>query len=72
MTFSKFSTETLLQPHKSQNIQKYTIFDADDDLFLWLTDERRLTLFPAGTIVRDPHHSESPTRRKQDLNLRGT
>ena len=30
---------------------------------VWLTDERRLTLFPAGTIVRDPHHRESPTRR---------
>ena len=39
---------------------------------LWLTDERRLALFPAGTIVRDPHHRESPTRREQDLNLRRT
>ena len=37
---------------------------------VWLTDERRLALFPAGTIVRDPHHRESLTRRKQDLNLR--
>ena len=36
---------------------------------IWLTDERRLTLFPAGTIVRDPHHRESPTHREQDLNL---
>ena len=43
--------------------QKY---DDDDD------DERRLALFPAGTIVRDPHHSESPTRREQNLNLRRT
>ena len=34
-----------------------------------LTDERRLALFPAGTIVRDPHHRESPTRREQGLNL---
>ena len=34
-----------------------------------LTDERRWTLFPAKTIVRGPHHRESPTRRKQDLNL---
>ena len=32
----------------------------------------RLVLFPAGTIVRDPHHIESPTRREQDLNLRRT
>ena len=23
---------------------------------VWLTDEMRLALFPAGTIVRDPHH----------------
>ena len=35
----------------------------------WLTDERRLALFPAGTIVRDPRHRESPARLKQDLNL---
>ena len=39
---------------------------------VWLTDERRLALFPAGTIVRDPHHRESPTRREQGLNLRRT
>ena len=32
---------------------------------VWLTDERRLALFPAGTIVRDPHHRESPTRRAE-------
>ena len=38
-------------------------------LVVWLTDERRLALFPAGTTVRDPHHRESLTRRKQDLNL---
>ena len=39
---------------------------------VWLTDERRLALFPAGTIVRDSHHLESPTRREQDLNLHRT
>ena len=37
---------------------------------VWLTGERRLTLFPAGTNVRDPHHRKSPTRREQDLDLR--
>ena len=37
---------------------------------VWLTDERRLALFSAGTIARDPHHRESPTSREQDLNLR--
>ena len=35
----------------------------------WLTDERRLALFPAGTIVGDPHHRESPTRCEQGLKL---
>ena len=35
---------------------------------VWLTDERRLALFPSATIVRDPHHREPPTRRKQGLN----
>ena len=39
---------------------------------VWLTDERRLALFPAATIVRDPHHCKYPTRREQDLNLRRT
>ena len=45
--------------------------DDDDELFflVWLTDERRLALFPSGTIVRVPHHRESPTCREQDLNL---
>ena len=39
---------------------------------VWLTDERRLALFPAETIVRDPHHRESPTNREQGMNLRTT
>ena len=45
--------------------------DNDDEVFLWysLTDERRLALFPAGAIVRNPHHRESPTRRQQNLSL---
>ena len=38
---------------------------------VWLTDERRLALFPAGN-VRDLHHRESPTHREQHLNLRKT
>ena len=36
---------------------------------VWLTDERHLALFSAGIIVRYSLHHESPTRRKQDLNL---
>ena len=39
---------------------------------VWLSDERHLALFPVGTIVRDPHHRESPTRREQGLNLQRT
>ena len=37
-----------------------------------LTDEEHLALFPAGTIVRYPHHRRFPTRHEQDLNLRRT
>ena len=37
-----------------------------------LTDEKHLALFPAGTIVRDPHHLKSLTCCEQDLNLRRT
>ena len=37
---------------------------------VWLTDERHLAWFPAGTIVRDSYHRKSPIRREQDLNLR--
>ena len=39
---------------------------------VWLTDERCLSLFPAGTIVRDTHHRESLILREQGLNLRRT
>ena len=39
---------------------------------VWLTGERRLALFPAGTIIRDPPHRESSIRREQGLNLRRT
>ena len=34
---------------------------------VWFTEERRLALFQAGTIVRDPHHRESLTWREQDI-----
>ena len=46
--------------------------DDDDDYFffvVWLTGERCLVLFPAKTIVRDPHYCKSLTCQKQDLNL---
>ena len=35
----------------------------------WLTYERRVFLFPAWILVRDTQRRESPTRRKQDINL---
>ena len=39
--------------------------------FCGMVDWRKaLALFPAGTIVRDLRHLESPTRREEDLNLR--
>ena len=48
--------------------------DHDNELFLWYGGPTKgvLTLFAAGAIVRDSHHRESPTRRKQNLNLRKT
>ena len=39
---------------------------------VWLTDESRAALITAGTIVGDPYHRESPTRREQGLNLSRT
>ena len=41
----------------------------DDEIFfvVWLTDKKRLTLFPAETIFRYRHHRESLTRRNSDL-----
>ena len=34
-----------------------------------LTDERRSALFPAGTIVRDPHHREQGCRTKLKIKI---
>ena len=39
---------------------------------VWLTSGRRFALFLAETIVKDPHHLESPTHCVQDLNLHRT
>ena len=45
--------------------------DDDYELFLWYGwPTKGVALFPAGAIVRDAHHRESPTRREQDLSLR--
>ena len=37
-----------------------------------MTDKTSLTLFPAGTIVKDSQHRKSPTPRKNNQNLRRT
>ena len=39
---------------------------------VWLTNKIRLALFPAGTVIRDPHHYKSPTCLEQGLNLRSS
>ena len=39
---------------------------------VWLTDERRLALFPARTIAKNLPHRESATHREQGLDLRRT
>ena len=36
---------------------------------VWLTDEKRLALFPAGTIARNLPHRESATHHEQGLSL---
>ena len=40
--------------------------------FCGMVDEGHLALFSTGTIVRDPHHLESPIHREKDLNLQRT
>ena len=40
-------------------------YEDDDELFLWYGwPTKGVALFPVGTIVRDPHHRESPTYRE--------
>ena len=47
--------------------------DDDDEFFCSMVNRRKaLALFPAETIVRDPHHGESPARNDQVLNMRRT
>ena len=47
--------------------------DDDDEFFCSMVNRRKaLALFPAETIVRDPHHGESPARNDQVLKMRRT
>ena len=61
--------------HRNANIEdvnseiRDTQNDDDDDewwidFVVWFTNERRSALFLAGTIVRDPQHRKSMTRRE--------
>ena len=40
--------------------------------FRGMFDQWKAISLISRTIARDPHHRKSPTRRKQDLNLRRT
>ena len=56
----------------TEYFEDHNVTTTDDELMMMLncfcgmTDERRLVLFPPGTIVRYLHHHESPARRQQD------
>ena len=66
-------TTLVLQEISTNRQAEGNTFNVELNCFVvWLTDKRCLVLFPAGTIARNAHHRESPTRRMQDLNLRRT
>ena len=65
-TFMKFNSHKFIKSLTEKWMMIVNFF------VIWLTDKRYLALFPAGTIVKDPHHRESPTRHEQGLNLRRT
>ena len=67
--------------YTSVNLRKLDIVKDDDEdldeLFVWFGWRTKgvFTLFPAETIVRDPHHRESTTRcgwTWEDLNFHKT
>ena len=71
----KSNSTQLIYLHKlrlTEYFEDHNVTTTDDELMMMLncfcgiTDERRLVLFPPGTIVRDLHHRESPARRQQD------
>ena len=57
---------------KAQETISFEVFSELNFFVVWLTDKRRLALFPAGTTFRDPHHRKSPTRWEEGLNQRRT
>ena len=74
----KWNLQSVVTFKTFPNVLWPVLFTFDDGgggkLFLcygWQT-KSVLALFPAGIIVREPHHCESPTRHEQDLNLHRT
>ena len=62
MDISDLDRESFIQTNQ-------LLFDDDDELFCFFGMVGRRKV---GTVVRDPHHRESPTRREQDMNLHRT
>ena len=75
VNFAKF-----LRTSFSQNISGWLLLLWHTSKFLMMMNcfcsmvdgRMAFSLISIGTIVRDPHHRKSPTRRKQDLSLRRT
>ena len=53
-----------IEQEKMDQLRSIKLHDDDKFFVVCLTNERRLALFPARTIVRDPHHRKSLTSRE--------
>ena len=69
---NKVSQLSLMTLKNDESLKKNWLVVMMNCFVVWLTDERRLALFPGRTTVRDPHHCKSLTHREQGLNLRRT
>ena len=58
--------------HAVATLEKGIFLQPDLQIIIveWLTYEKHLALYPAGTIVRDSHYGRYLTPHKQDLKLR--
>lgn len=58
--------------HAVATLEKGIFLQPDLQIIIveWLTYEKHLALYPAGTIFRDSHYGRSLTPHKQDLKLR--
>ena len=68
----KYITTSEFNKLTTENVAARLIMMMMSCFVVWLTDEKRLALFPSWTTGRNPHHHEYLTRREQDLNLRRT